>query len=83
MPPSSAFFLRARSRALRAASRARAACSDFWMMALAALGCSSRKICRCSLTVISDGAAHLGVAELGLGLALELGLAHLDAEDAG
>ncbi len=52
-PPSSALFLRARSRAFRAASRARAACSDFSMMALPALGFSSRKIDRCSLTAAS------------------------------
>ena len=30
---------------------------------------------------VVDGAAHLGVAELGLGLALELRLGHLDADD--
>jgi hypothetical protein len=82
-PPSSALFLRARSRALRAASRARAAWSDFSMIALAAFGFSSRKIARCSLTTASTAPAHLGVAELGLGLALELRLHDPHAQHAG
>ena len=48
--PSSPDFLRTRSRALRAASRARAALAAFSMMARPTGGCSSRKLPRCSLT---------------------------------
>ena len=52
-PPSSPLFLRARSRAFRAATRALAACNDFSINARADLGFSSRKAERCSFTATS------------------------------
>ena len=61
-----------RSRALRAASRARAAVSDFSMMRRPSAGFSSRYWPIPSATAASTWPFDLGVAELGLGLALEL-----------
>ena len=80
---SSADFLRVRSRALRAASRARAALTAFSMMARATGGCSSRYVAEMLVDDRLDDALDLGVAELGLGLPLELRLAHLDGQHAG
>ena len=63
-----------RSRALRAASRARAAVRHFSMIRRPSAGFSSRYW----PSAVGDGgldlALDLGVAELGLRLALELGL---------
>ena len=70
---------RARSRALRAAWRAWAALIALPQIARASAGCSSRY----SRQPLGDGgvdeAGDLRVAELGLGLALELRLAQLHA----
>ena len=82
-PPSSALFLRARSLALRAASRARAAESDFSMMAFAALGFSSRKMARCSLIAASTAPRTSLLPSLVLVCPSNLGLHDFDAEDAG
>ena len=82
-PPDSSTRLRVASRALRAAIRA----ADAWI--------ALRTISRPSLGWLSsqraelvghgalDEALDLGVAELGLGLALELRLAELDGDDGG
>src|SRR2546422_2040608 len=71
-PPSSPLFLRTSSRALRAASRARAALTALAMMVRATLGLLKEELAQ----GVVDHALHdpldLGVAELGLGLPLEL-----------
>ena len=72
-----------RSRALRAASRARAAVRHFSMIRRPSAGFSSRYWPRPSATARLDLALDLGVAELGLGLALELRLGQLHADDRG
>ena len=72
-----------RSRALRAASRARAAVRHFSMIRRPSPGFSSRYWARLSADRGLDLALDLGVAELGLRLALELGLGQLDADDRG
>ena len=81
--PSRAPLRMTRSRALRAASRARAAVSDFSMMRRPSAGFSSRYWLMPSVTAAWTCALDLGVAELGLGLALELGIGQLDADDRG
>ena len=82
-PPSRPLRDRARSRALRAAIRADAAACDLRTMSLALGGV----LLEPGAELVVDGALHealgLGVAELGLGLALELRLAHLDRDDRG
>ena len=74
---------RVSSRALRAASRARAASIDFSRMRLATWGFSSRNGASFSLTRVSTYALDLGVAQLGLGLPLELRLGDLHRDDRG
>ena len=79
--PSRALLRMTRSRALRAASRARAAVSDFSMIRRAVAGVLLEVLA----DALGDGgldlALDLGVAQLGLGLALELGIGQLDADD--
>ncbi len=82
-PPSRTPLRRASSLALRAASRARAA----WLH----LSSTCRAVRRILLEVLrqelrppgGDDPGHLAVAELGLGLPLELGIDQLDAEHGG
>ena len=81
--PSRAPLLRVRSRALRAASRARAASRILRTMRLATDGFSSRKVESFSFTRLSTMPLHLGVAELALRLALELRVWHLGADHGG
>ena len=82
-PPSRPLRLRASSRALRAAIRAYAAAWALRTMSLA-LG---RVLLEPVAELLVDHPLHealgLGVAELGLGLALELRLAELDRDDRG
>ena len=82
-PPSRPLRLRAASRALRAASRATAAPLRL-ARDLLALG---RVLLEPLTELVVDDLLHerlrLGVAELGLGLALELRLGQLDADDRG
>ena len=66
---------------MRAASRARAAVRHFSMIRRPSAGFSSRCWAIASATARLDLARDLGVAELGLRLALELGLGELDADD--
>jgi hypothetical protein len=72
LPMSRPLFLRVRSRALRAASRARAALTAFSTTAFAILGRSSRKLVSSSLTTERTAPSTSAVPELGLGLPLEL-----------
>ena len=69
--------MRVRSRALRAASRARAADTAFSMTMFATRGCSSRYAAEPLVDERLDRRLDLGVAELGLGLPFELRLADL------
>ena len=82
-PPSRPLRLRARSRALRAAIRADAAACALRTMSRALGGV----LLEPGAELVVDHALHealgLGVAELGLGLALELRLAELDRDDRG
>ena len=80
---SSADFLRVRSRALRAASRARAAETALSMTMFAVRGCSSRYAREPLVDDGLDRALDLGVAELRLRLPFELRLAHLHRQHAG
>ena len=70
-----------RSRALRAASRARAEVRHFCTIALAACGFSSRKVAEGLAHDLLDLGLHLGVHQLDLRLALELRIGMLDADD--
>ena len=81
--PSSAPLRMTRSRALRAASRARAAVRHFSMIRRPSPGFSSRYCVEAVRDRGLDLALDLGVAELGLRLALELRLGELDADDGG
>ena len=82
-PPSRPLRLRARSRALRAAIRADAAACALRTMSLALGGV----LLEPGAELVVDDPLHealgLGVAELGLGLALELRLGELDRDDRG
>ncbi len=78
---SSADLRRVRSRALRAASRARCAWTAFMITARASLGFSSRNSARPAVDDRLDEAGHAWIAELGLGLTLELRVAQLDRDD--
>ena len=78
---SSALLRMTRSRALRAASRARLAVRHFSMIFLPSRGFSSSHSVSASATTDSTWPAHLGVAQLDLGLALELRVGQLDADD--
>ena len=82
-PPSRPLRLRARSRALRAAIRAVAAARDLRAISLPSVGFCSNHAPSWSLTIFCTNVLGLGVAELGLGLALELRLAELDGHDRG
>ena len=79
--PSSALLRMTRSRALRAASRARAAVSDFSMMRRASPRVLLEVLRQALGERVLDLALDLGVAQLGLGLALELRIRQLDADD--
>ena len=74
---SSADLRRVRSRALRAASRARAASTALTRIRRASAGCSSRNSPSCAVDDLLDQALDRRVAELGLGLALELRVGEL------
>ena len=78
---SSADLRRVRSRALRAASRARAAWTALAMIARASFGFSSRNSARPRFTACLHEALDGRVAELGLGLALELRVGDLHRDD--
>ena len=82
-PPSSPLRDRARLRALRAAIRADAAAWDLRTMSRALGGVLLEPGAELVVDRALDEALGLGVAELGLGLALELRLAHLDRDDRG
>ena len=71
------------SRALRAAWRACAARMTFCTMVLASFGMLLEVIGEHAAHGLGYGLGHLLVAELGLGLAFELGLHDLDADDGG
>ena len=81
--PSRADLRRVSSRAWRAARRAR----DAWIALAttwrASAGCSSSHSAELVVGGPLDQRAHEDVAELGLGLALELGVAQLHADDGG
>ena len=81
--PSSAPLRMTRSRALRAASRARDAVRHFSMIRRPSPGFSSRYWLEAVRDRRLDLALDLGVAQLGLRLALELRLDQLDADDRG
>ena len=68
---------------MRAASRARAASIALPTIRLATAGFSSRIRAQLVVDDRLDDALDLGVAELGLGLAFELRLRNLDADDRG
>ena len=72
-----------RSRALRAASRARAASSTFEDDPLGDRRVLLQEGGELLVHQALDDALHLGVAELALGLALELRVRDLDADDRG
>jgi hypothetical protein len=72
---------RASSRALRAASRARAAPTTLSTILRPTDGFSSKNVRRPFADDALDDALDLAVAELGLGLALELRVADLDRDD--
>ena len=74
---------RVSSRALRAASRARAASTILRQMIFASAGCSSRNSASFALTDFLHDRLHFGGDELVLGLRRELGLGHLDRQHAG
>ena len=74
---------RVRSRAWRAASRARAACVTFARMSRASVGVLLEPVAQLLVGDLLDERAHLGVAELGLRLPLELRVAELHADDRG
>ena len=83
-------FLRVSSRAFLAASRAREAVMHFSMMSLAWAGFSARyseSLSQILRKLVGHGPVHqrpdVGVAQLGLGLALELGLFQLHGDDGG
>ena len=80
---SSADLRRVRSRALRAASRARAASTDFETIRLASVGFSSRNSPSFRLTVSLTRPSTWRVAQLGLRLALELRLGELHRDHGG
>ena len=82
-PPPSADLRRIRSRALRAAWRARLAWISLLTIACASFGCSSRNSASLALQVVSTRPRIEGLPELGLGLALELRLAQLHRDDRG
>ena len=74
---------RVRSRAPWAATRARAACIAFCTIWLASRGFSSSHSASFSLVARSTSERMDDVAELGLGLALELRVAQPDRDDGG
>ena len=74
---------RVSSRALRAASRARAASTILPQMILASAGCSSRNSDSLAETSSCDDRHDFGRNQLVLGLRAELGLGHLDRQHAG
>ena len=74
---------RVRSRAACAASRARAAVIDFCTIWLASRGFSSSQSASFSFVARSTSERMDDVAELGLGLALELRVAQPDRDDGG
>ena len=77
---SSADLRRVRSRALRAASRARWAWTAFLITARASLRVLLQELAEAGVDDRLDEAGHPGVAELGLRLTLELGVAQLDRD---
>ena len=79
--PSSAVFRITRSRALRAASRARAAVMHFSTMRRASVGFSSRYAAELLVHGHLGLRPNLRIAQLDLGLRLELRLLQLDADD--
>ena len=81
MPIVSSAFLRASLRACCAALRARAACEALVTITLPSVGLRSNQSASQSLQHLLHERLGLGVAELGLGLALELRLAQLDRDD--
>ncbi len=72
-----------RSRALRAASRARAEVRHFWMIALAACGFSSRKRLKAFTNHLLDVGLYFRVHQFDFGLAFKLRIRVLDADDGG
>ncbi len=78
---SSSPLRRVSSRALRAAARALAAWADFADDQPRGLGVLLEVLGKPLGHDLLYEAAHLGVAELGLGLALELRIAQLDRDD--
>ena len=82
-PPSRPLRLRASSRALRAATRAYAAACALRTMSRPSAGFFSSHVAELLVDHALHEALGLGVAELGLGLALELRLAELDRDDRG
>ena len=72
-----------RSRAWRAATRALAAWLALPTACRASVGCSSSQSAELLVGGLLDQRAHLGVAELRLGLALELRVAQLHRHDRG
>ena len=84
MPPDSSRPLRrVASRALRAAIRAADAWIDLRMMSRASVGCDAEPVAELVVDDLLHERLGLGVAELRLGLALELRLAELDRDDRG
>ncbi len=82
-PPSRPLRDRARSRALRAAMRADAAACDLRTMSLPSAGVLLEPVAELVVDDLLHERSRLGVAELGLGLALELRLGELDRDDRG
>ena len=80
---SSADLRRVRSRALRAASRARAASTAFWRIRRPSPGFSSRNSPELAVDRLLDQALDRRVPELGLRLALELRIAQLHRDHRG
>ena len=81
--PSSGPLRMTRSRALRAASRARAVVRHFSTIFLASAAVLLQPLVQALDHDRLDDRAHLGVAQLGLGLALELRVGQLDRDDGG